>query len=65
MKVSPKALARRKADARIVEACEGRGVDIETATPGEIVRAYCGWVLGDPQWGDDILDVADAAGYRM
>lgn len=56
---------RRKADARIVEACEGRGVDIDTASPEEIVRAYCGWVLGDPQWADVILAVARNAGVRF
>lgn len=56
---------RARADRRLVEACQRHNVDIDSASPEALVRAYCRDVLKDPQWANVILDVARSAGYRI
>lgn len=56
-------MARKKiTDQRIIEACEGRDVDMATASPRELVEAYAGWTLGDPSWAGVFLSVMENAG---
>ena len=56
---------KKVTDRRLVEACEGMGVDIDKATPKELLEAYFGWEFGDHRWADVILDIAENAGFKI
>lgn len=35
--------------------------DIEELTPEEYVKEYCGWRLGDGEWGSIIIEIYESA----
>ena len=63
----------KKLDKSILKAVRGRlGVDdndndtsrdaeILKMEPREIVKLYCGWILGYEAWGDTFIDVVEQA----
>jgi hypothetical protein len=60
----------RVTDQRVIEACRGRSVDVETATPEARFEAYCQWTLPsitshEPGWGRVLLDVAKGCGFKI
>jgi hypothetical protein len=52
-------------DMRVREACEGTGVQCQTATPRERFEAYMQWTFGDATWARVVLDVARNCGYTV
>lgn len=58
-------------DARVIEACAGTGVDVNTATPAERFRAYCKWTgavnLAEQNglWANVLIDVAKGCGFSV
>jgi hypothetical protein len=56
-------------DRRVIEACEGKKIDVNIATPRERFAAYISWTLpsiSNPThpglWADVFLDVAKGCG---
>jgi hypothetical protein len=52
-------------DQRIIEACAGVGIDIDTASPDQMVEAYAHWVLGSPYWATVFEDIMRNAGVKL
>jgi hypothetical protein len=57
-------------DRRVIEACKGLNVDVETAAPAERFDAYCRWTLPSigsdySGWSTILLTVAANCGIRI
>lgn len=48
----------------VEEAMEELGVS-DNARPDQKLRAVCQWILGDPDWAQDIFHWLNECGYRV